>query len=143
MIEKPFGHDLVTAIQLNLELQKYFDEHQIYRVDHYLGKTFVRELFEYRLSQGENWYNKRIASIAITARETLTIGDRGTYYDQNGATRDFLQNHLLQLLALVTMKMPCGGDNPDTIRDAIFYAISSVAPLLIDPRHDIVLGQYA
>jgi len=142
MIEKPFWHDLVTAIQLNLELQKYFDEHQIYRVDHYLGKTFVRELFEYRLSQGENWYNKRIASIFITARETLTIGDRGAYYDQNGATRDFLQNHLLQLLALVTMKMPCGSNNPDTVRDAIFYAISSVAPLLIDPRHDIILGQY-
>ena len=72
----------------------------------------------------------------------LTIGDRGAYYDQNGATRDFLQNHLLQLLALVTMKMPCGSNNPDTVRDAIFYAISSVAPLLIDPRHDIVLGQY-
>lgn len=106
MIEKPFGRDLVTAIQLNLELQKYFNEHQIYRVDHYLGKNFVRDLFNFRFSQGENWYNSRISSITITARETLTIEDRGAYYDHSGATRDFLQNHLLQLLAIVTTKMP-------------------------------------
>jgi glucose-6-phosphate 1-dehydrogenase len=142
MIEKPFGHDLATAILLNLELQKYFDEHQIYRVDHYLGKTFVRELFDYRLSQGENWYNKRISSIFITAREILTIGDRGVYYDKNGATRDFLQNHLMQMLAIITMKMPCCLERADDIRDNIFYALSSVAPLLLDPRHDILLGQY-
>ncbi len=142
MIEKPFWYDLVTAIHLNLELQKYFDEHQIYRVDHYLGKNFVRELFQYRLTQGDNWYSKRIKSISIIARETLTVEDRGAYYDKSGATRDFLQNHLLQLLAIVTMKMPCQLNNSDDIRDAIFYALSSVAPLLLDPRHDIILWQY-
>jgi len=142
MIEKPFGRDLITAIQLNLELQKYFDEHQIYRVDHYLGKNFVRQLFDYRLAQWENWYNNRISHISITARESLTIEDRGAYYDTSGATRDFLQNHLLQLLAIVTMKMPCREKYSDDIRDNIFIAISSVAPILIDPRHDIVLGQY-
>jgi glucose-6-phosphate 1-dehydrogenase len=139
MIEKPFGRDLVTAIQLNLELQKYFNEHQIYRVDHYLGKNFVRQLFDYRLSQGENWYHNRISSILITARETLTIEDRGGYYDTSGATRDFLQNHLLQLLAITTMRMPYRENNADDIRDNIFIAISSVAPILIDPRHDIVV----
>jgi glucose-6-phosphate 1-dehydrogenase len=142
MIEKPFGYDLLTAVQLNLELQKYFNEHQIYRVDHYLGKSFVRELFEYRLSQGENWYHQRISSISITARESIVIGDRGVYYDQSGATRDFFQNHLLQLLALITMKMPYDSLNPDAVRDAIFFALSSVVPLLLDPRHDIMLGQY-
>ncbi len=142
MIEKPFWHDLVTAIQLNLELQKYFNEHQIYRVDHYLGKNFVRELFSYRISQGENWYHNRIKKIAITARETLEIGDRGPYYDTSGATRDFLQNHLLQLLAITTMKMPCREKYADDLRDNIFIALSSVAPLLLDPRHDIVLWQY-
>ena len=130
---------MVTAIQLNLELQKYFNEHQIYRVDHYLGKNFVRQLFDYRLSQGDNWYSERIARISITAREVLTIEDRGAYYDASGATRDFLQNHLLQLLAIATMKMPCREKYSDDIRDNIFIAISSVAPLLLDPRHDIML----
>lgn len=129
----------MTAIQLNLELQKYFDEHQIYRVDHYLGKNFVRQLFEYRLAQGDNWYSQRISNIIITARETLTIEDRGGYYDASGATRDFLQNHLLQLLAIATMRMPYRVNNSDDIRDNIFIAISSVAPLLIDPRHDIIV----
>ncbi len=154
MIEKPFWHDLKTAIALNLELQKYFREHQIYRVDHYLWKNFVRELRDYRLAQKWDWYSDRIAEIHIVARETLTIEDRGAYYDKNGVTRDFLQNHLLQILALCTMRMPLirhdncevGLWNPsleeDEIRDRIFMAISSVAPLLLDPRHDIILGQY-
>ncbi|MBP6920957.1 hypothetical protein KBB89_00185 [Candidatus Gracilibacteria bacterium] len=141
MIEKPFGHDLKTAIELNLELQHVFHENQIYRVDHYLGKNFVREMMEYRLAQGENWYSKRISQIDIMARETLTIEDRGEYYDRSGVTRDFLQNHLLQVLALATMRTPHSGDQED-IRDRIFQSISSVAPLLLDPRHDIVIGQY-
>jgi len=154
MIEKPFWHDLATAIHLNLELQKYFRENQIYRVDHYLGKNFVRELRDFRLEQKWDWYSDRIAEIHIVARETLTIEDRGAFYDKNGVTRDFLQNHLLQILALCTMRMPLarhdnceiGLWNPsleeDEIRDRIFMAISSVAPLLLDPRHDIILGQY-
>ncbi len=141
MIEKPFGHDLKTAIALNLDLQHIFHEDQIYRVDHYLGKNFVREMMEYRLLQGENWYSQRISEIHIIARETLTIEDRGMYYDKSGATRDFLQNHLLQMLALATMQTPHSEDHND-IRDRIFQAISSVAPLLLDPRHDIILGQY-
>lgn len=139
MIEKPFGNDLITAIHLNLELQKYFHEQQIYRVDHYLGKNFVRQLFEYRISQGENWYNSRIASIHITARETLTIDERGGYYDKNGAIRDLLQNHLLQILAMIIMKMPHNKLNSDDIRDRIFMAISSIVPFLVDPRHEAIL----
>ena len=141
VIEKPFGHDLKTAIALNLDLQHLFREDQIYRVDHYLGKNFVREMMSYRLTQGDNWYSQRIASIAVTAREALTIEDRGMYYDKSGATRDFLQNHLLQILALATMQMP-HSDNHNDIRDRVFQAMSSVAPLLLDPRHDIILGQY-
>lgn len=141
MIEKPFGHDLRTAIMLNLELQHVFSEDQIYRVDHYLGKNFVREMMEYRLEQGDTWYSQRIAEIHITARETLTIEDRGAYYDHSGATRDFLQNHLLQMLALATMQTPHSRDQHD-VRDRIFQAISSIAPLLLDPRHDIIIGQY-
>ncbi len=141
MIEKPFGYDLRTAIALNLELQHVFSEDQIYRVDHYLGKNFVREMMEYRLEQGDTWYSQRIAEIHITARETLTIEDRGAYYDHSGATRDFLQNHLLQMLALATMQTPHSRDQHD-VRDRIFQAISSIAPLLLDPRHDIIIGQY-
>lgn len=75
------------------------------------------------------------------ARETLTIEDRGEYYDRSGVTRDFLQNHLLQILALATMRTPHSADQED-LRDRIFQSISSVAPLLLDPRHDIVIGQY-
>lgn len=141
MIEKPFWHDLKTAIALNLELQHIFHEKQIYRVDHYLGKNFVREMMEYRLAQWEDWYSKRISQIDIMARETLTIEDRGEYYDRSGVTRDFLQNHLLQILALATMRTPHSADQED-LRDRIFQSISSVAPLLLDPRHDIVIGQY-
>ena len=141
MIEKPFGYDLKSAIALNLSLQHVFSEDQIYRVDHYLGKNFVREMMEYRLEQGENWYSQRIAEIHIIARETLTVEDRGTYYDHSGATRDFLQNHLLQVLAFATMQTPHSRDQHD-VRDRVFQAISSIAPLLLDPRHDIVLGQY-
>ncbi len=141
MIEKPFWHDLKTAILLNLELQHVFQEDQIYRVDHYLGKNFVREVLNYRLEQGENWYSKRIKEISIIARETLTIEDRWEYYDHSGATRDFLQNHLLQVLAFSTMQMPHSNDQAD-LRDRIFQAISSIAPLLLDPRHDIIIGQY-
>lgn len=95
----------------------------------------------YRLNQGDDWYSARIAKIHITARETLTIEDRGAYYDNSGATRDFLQNHLLQLLALATMQMPHSRLSDD-VRDRVFQAISSIAPLLLDPRHDIVVGQY-
>lgn len=92
----------------------------------------------YRLSKGDDWYSTRIAKIHITARETLTIEDRGAYYDNSGATRDFLQNHLLQLLAIATMQTP-HSTHPDDVRDRIFQAISSIAPLLLDPRHDIVV----
>lgn len=141
VIEKPFGHDLRTAIALNLDLQHLFHEDQIYRVDHYLGKNFVREMMTYRLSQWDSWYSQRISEIHIIARETLTIEDRGAYYDKSGATRDFLQNHLLQMLALATMQTP-HSDKHNDIRDRIFQAISSVAPLLLDPRHDIMIGQY-
>jgi glucose-6-phosphate 1-dehydrogenase len=122
-------------------LQHVFQEDQIYRIDHYLGKNFVREMMKYRLEQGENWYSQRVVEIDITTRETLTIEDRGAYYDKSGATRDFLQNHLLQILALATMQVPHSEDHND-MRDRIFQAITSVAPLLLDPRHDIILGQY-
>lgn len=138
MIEKPFGNDLKTAIKLNLDLQDLFSENQIYRVDHYLGKNFVQELYKYRIDQGNDWYSKRVKEIRIIAREVVSIEGRGEYYDKNGATRDFIQNHLLQILAIVTMEKPYILDN-DSIRNNIARALTNIAPLLLDPRHDIVM----
>lgn len=150
MIEKPFGYDLKSAIELNLALQEYFAEEQIYRVDHFLGKNYVRELFDFRFSQGSHWFKEYIASIKILAREAIEVDGRIEFYDKTGETRDKLQNHLLQILAICIMKLPtvCKDATNESmysdedIRDRIFQAISSIAPLLIDPRQDIVLGQY-
>lgn len=141
MIEKPFGHDLASALWLNFELQKYFTERQIYRVDHFLGKNFVTEMWEYRLNQWVNWYSKRVEKIEIVALEELTVEGRGEYYDSSGAIRDVLQNHLLQILAFATMTIPSVLDF-ENIRDNVFQAISSVSPMLLDPRNNIILWQY-
>ena len=81
MIEKPFGYDLESARKLNTELQKYFEEEHIYRVDHYLGKKYVRDLYEYRLNLTHEWNDKTIAQVRIVSSETLTMEGRGAYYD--------------------------------------------------------------
>lgn len=141
MIEKPFGRDLASATKLNLQMHEFFKEDQIYRVDHYLGKNAVVDLHKYRLNQWENWYSKRVKSIRVIANETLTVLDRGEFYDANGAVRDFLQNHLLQILAIAAMRAPIT-DSADEIRDKKMQFLQSITPFLIDPRHDILFGQY-
>lgn len=83
MIEKPFGYDLETARKLNAELQKYFTEEHIYRVDHYLGKNYVRQLYQYRLDTTHALNDQNVAQIRIVARETLTMEGRGEYYDKS------------------------------------------------------------
>jgi glucose-6-phosphate 1-dehydrogenase len=130
---------LRSALELNRTLQQYFSEEQIYRVDHYLGKNYVRELRDFRISQGLDWYASRIARVEIVSRESIGIEGRGAYYDQSGATRDVLQNHLLQILALVLSDVSPG---QMIERDSIFMALSAIAPFLIDAAHDIHLGQY-
>lgn len=109
VVEKPFGWNLQTAKTLNDKLQKYFDEDQIYRIDHYLGKETVQNIFAFRFGNElfePIWNNHFIDHIQITAAEHEGVEKRGEYYDRAGALRDVVQNHLLQLLALVTCEMP-------------------------------------
>lgn len=109
IVEKPFGHDLKTAESLDMQLAKFFKEEQIYRIDHYLAKEMLQNILNFRFSNNlfeESWNNKFIEKIEIRALEKLGVEERGGFYDGLGALRDFGQNHLLQMLALVTMERP-------------------------------------
>ncbi|NLY23925.1 MAG: glucose-6-phosphate dehydrogenase (NADP(+)), partial [Bacteroidales bacterium] len=109
IIEKPFGHDLASAIDLNEQLLEFFREDQIYRIDHYLGKETVQNLMVTRFANGiyePLWNRNFIQHVEITAAESIGVEDRGGYYDQSGALRDMVQNHLLQVASLVAMEPP-------------------------------------
>lgn len=109
IIEKPFGTNLATAKELNNEIREAFDEDQIYRIDHYLGKEMVQNIEVIRFANGifeHLWNNQFISNIQITASEVLGVEDRARYYDQSGAARDMLQNHILQMVALLLMEPP-------------------------------------
>ncbi len=141
VVEKPLGSDLATARKLNQELAESFDEAQIFRIDHYLAKDTVQNVLAFRFSNSvfePIWNRTQIDSIQITAAEQEGIGARAGYYDEIGAARDMIQNHVLQLLALVTMEPPTTLD-PDDIRLAKTAALRAVQP--IDPTH-AVRGQY-
>ncbi|MBU2577331.1 glucose-6-phosphate dehydrogenase [Patescibacteria group bacterium] len=109
VLEKPFGTDFISAEKLNVLLNKYFEEKQIFRIDHYLAKDLIKNLFVLRFANPifePVWDNKYIKSVNITLKEDAGIEGRGEYYDQTGAIKDVIQNHLLQLLTLVTMDRP-------------------------------------
>ncbi|MCA9086943.1 MAG: glucose-6-phosphate dehydrogenase, partial [Planctomycetaceae bacterium] len=109
IIEKPFGHDLASAVSLNNHLLQRFHEDQIYRIDHYLGKETVQNILVFRFGNGlfePIWNRNYIDQVQITVAESLGIGTRGGYYDQSGALRDMVQNHLMQLVALTAMEPP-------------------------------------
>lgn len=109
IIEKPFGHDIVSAQDLNHRLGKSFSEEQIYRIDHYLGKTMVQNLEALTVANPviqSLWNNQHIANVQITASETVGVEDRAGYYDQAGAIRDMFQNHMLQMLMMTAMHLP-------------------------------------
>lgn len=113
LIEKPFGHDLKSSQELQKMLSKYFKEEQIYRIDHYLAKEIIRGITNFRFSNNlfeASWNNKMIEKIEIRLFETKGVEQRGQFYDFFGALRDVGQNHLLELLALITMKFPQGSD---------------------------------
>jgi len=119
MIEKPFGHDLDSALELNAEVASAFDESQVFRLDHYLGKETVQNLQVLRFANGifePIWNRRYVDHVQITVAEDLGIGHRAAYYDSAGAIRDVIQNHVLQLVALVGMEAPTRFD-ADTIRD--------------------------
>jgi glucose-6-phosphate 1-dehydrogenase len=141
VVEKPLGQDAASARTLNQQLEALFDESQIFRIDHYLAKDTVQNVLAFRFSNSlfePVWNRTMIESIQITAAEEIDIGRRAGYYDAIGAVRDMVQNHVLQLLALVTMEPPTTFD-PADIRKAKLELLRAVEPL--DPATS-VRGQY-
>lgn len=145
IVEKPFGTSLESAQRLNKHLCKIFDEQEIYRIDHYLGKETVQNILVLRFSNGifePLWNRNYIDSIEISASETLGVEARGKYYDSAGALRDMVQNHLMQLMAFVAMESPSVFD-PEPIRDEIVKVFRALRPYkTYDIDNLIVRGQY-
>ena len=145
VIEKPFGNDTNSAIRLNREVGKVFREQQVYRIDHYLGKETVRNLLVFRFGNGifePIWNRRHIDHVQITVAESIGIEGRGAFYEETGASRDFLQNHLLQLLSLVAMEPPARFE-ADALRDEkvkVIRAVTELTPAQV--RFDVVRGQY-
>ncbi|HKL10869.1 MAG TPA: glucose-6-phosphate dehydrogenase [Clostridia bacterium] len=145
VVEKPFGTSLDTAIELNERLKTVFAESQIYRIDHYLGKEMIQNImvirFANRIFEGF-WDRNSIDNVQITVSETSGIKERGGYYDKNGAIKDMIQSHLLQLLSLVAMKKPsCGLD--DEIKGERAELLSSLRLFSKeDSENECVIGQY-
>ena len=142
VVEKPFGRDLESAFALNATLAEHFDESQIYRIDHYLGKETVQNLMAIRFGNilfEPLWNAQYIDHIQITVAETVGVDGRGEYYDRSGAMRDMVQNHLMQLLCLTAMEPPSKFD-PDAVRDEKLKVIRALDP--VEPK-EIVRGQYA
>lgn len=131
VVEKPFGRDLKTARELNTTLHEHFDETQIYRIDHYLGKDTVQNVLTYRLANAlieGSWNRDRIESVQITVAESLGVGSRAGYYNTAGALRDMVQNHLMQLLTLVAMEPPTAFAASPIRREKI-KVLESIEPL--------------
>ncbi|HUR49877.1 MAG TPA: glucose-6-phosphate dehydrogenase, partial [Acidimicrobiales bacterium] len=145
VIEKPFGHDLASAVALNDELNKVLDESQVYRIDHYLGKETVRNLLVFRFGNGifEPLWNRRyVDHVQITVSESVGVGHRGGFYEEAGALRDIVQNHVLQVLALTAMEPPATID-AQGIRDEkvkLLRAVDIMSPEEV--ASNVVRAQY-
>ena len=141
VIEKPFGHNLPTAQALNRTLHKFFPEENIYRIDHYLGKEPVQNILYTRFANPifePIWNREYVRSIQITMAESFGVSDRGKFYDETGALRDVVQNHMLQVLGNLTMDPPTGEDH-EAERDQKAALLKAVRPL---KPEDVVRGQY-
>ncbi|MEO6254525.1 MAG: glucose-6-phosphate dehydrogenase [Ferruginibacter sp.] len=145
IIEKPFGSDLQTAEKLNLFLSRRFAEKQVYRIDHYLGKETVQNIMAFRFANyifEPLWNNKFIDHVQVTVSETVSVGSRAGYYEQAGAVRDMIQNHLLQLLCVLAMEPPKKLDATE-IRNKKLQALKAIRPFNKKTiAKNIVRGQY-
>jgi glucose-6-phosphate 1-dehydrogenase len=145
VVEKPFGHDLESAHQLNRELTRFAGENQVFRIDHYLGKETVQNIMMFRFSNSifeRLWNRESIDHVQITVSEALGVGQRGGYYEEAGALRDMVQNHLLQVLSLVAMEPPVSLD-AESIRDEKVKLLKSIRTMSPeDVMHQVVRGQY-
>ena len=146
VVEKPFGHDLESAIALNRALSEVMSERQIYRIDHYLGKETVQNLMIFRFANSifePIWNRRYVDHVQITVAESDGIGSRGGYYDQAGALRDMVQNHLFMLLALTAMEPPISFD-ADAVRDERLKVLQAITPFTrAMVERDVVRAQYA
>jgi glucose-6-phosphate 1-dehydrogenase len=141
VVEKPFGRDLASARELNAVLHAVFPEERIFRIDHYLGKESVEDLLVFRFSNSlfePVWNRNYVRSVQITMSETIGVEGRGSFYDGVGSIRDIMQNHLLQVAALVAMEPPVGPDSSylQDEKAKVFAAMRAIDP------HQLVLGQY-
>jgi glucose-6-phosphate 1-dehydrogenase len=145
VVEKPFGRDLRSAEELNAELQRYFDETQIYRIDHYLGKETVQNILALRFANGifePIWNQHFVDHVQITVAEDIGVGTRGAFYEEAGALRDIVQNHVMQVLCLTAMEPPVAFD-AESVREEKVKVLKAVRPI---PENEVegyaVRGQY-
>ncbi|WP_374316913.1 glucose-6-phosphate dehydrogenase [Aquabacterium sp.] len=145
VLEKPLGHDLASAQEINRVVRSVFSERQALRIDHYLGKPSVQNLVALRFGNvlfEPLWRRENIANIQITLAESLGVGTRGDFYDRTGALRDMIQNHALQLLTMIAMEPPSSAD-ADAIRDEKLKVLRSLKPFdAFTVGRDVVRGQY-
>jgi glucose-6-phosphate 1-dehydrogenase len=145
IIEKPFGHDLESAQALNEQLTRVFDEQQIYRIDHYLGKETVQNILVFRFGNGifePIWNRNYVDHVEITVAESLGVGSRGGYYEKSGAIRDMVQNHVMQLVALTAMEPPVTYD-AESVRNQKVNVLRSIQPLdPLEVNKWVVRAQY-
>jgi glucose-6-phosphate 1-dehydrogenase len=145
VLEKPLGHDLASAQEINRVVRSVFAERQAFRIDHYLGKPSVQNLMALRFANTlfePLWRRECISNIQITLAESIGVGTRGDFYDRTGALRDMVQNHALQLLTMIAMEPPSTND-ADAIRDEKLKVLKSLKPFTADSvGRDILRGQY-
>ncbi len=146
VVEKPFGHDLMSARELNALLSSMFDEKQIYRIDHYLGKETVQNILALRFANAlfePIWNRNYIDHVQITAAETVGVENRGGYYENSGSLRDMVQNHILQLMCMVAMEAPVSFE-ADEIRNKKVDVLNAIRQFAIQDVHKYaVRGQYS